>query len=165
MNTVYTELLKQLEWKSDNFLIFQKLRLSVSDRVGNFFLLYIDLLIENMSLMLVADNTSESDKIVACSLKTLMIKITLQFRKHNAMIAAEFFFWGGGGGQPWFTSLTWSNTSHLRKVQSKNLGKEVYYFKRYLFHFMKVLLSCQGYIFFSLQICRWQRLKYNKMQF
>ena len=98
MNTVYTELLKQLEWKSDNFLIFQKLRLSVSDRVGNFFLLYIDLLIENMSLMLVADNTSESDKIVACSLKTLMIKITLQFRKHNAMIAAEFFFWGGGVG-------------------------------------------------------------------
>ena len=43
--------------------------------------------------MLVADNTSESDKIVACSLKTLMIKITLQFRKHNAMIATEFF-WG-----------------------------------------------------------------------
>ena len=87
-----------------------------------------------MSLMLVADNTSESDKIVACSLKTLMIKITLQFRKHNAMIATEFFFLGGGGGggQPWFTSLTWSNTSHLRKVQSKNLGKEVYYFKRYL---------------------------------
>ena len=48
--------------------------------------------------MLVADNTSESDKIVACSLKTLMIKITLQFRKHNAMIATEFFFFGGGGG-------------------------------------------------------------------
>ena len=47
--------------------------------------------------MLVADNTSESDKIVACSLKTLMIKITLQFRKHNAMIATEFF-WGGGRG-------------------------------------------------------------------
>ena len=104
-----------------------------------------------MSLMLVADNTSESDKIVACSLKTLMIKITLQFRKHNAMIATEFFLGGGGdGGQPWFTSLTWSNTSHLRKVQSKNLGKEVYYFKRYLFHFMEVFLSCQGYIFFSL---------------
>lgn len=65
---------------------------------GIFFLLYIDLLIENMSLMLVADNTSESDKIVACRLKTLMIKITLQFRKHNAMIATELFvFWGGGG--------------------------------------------------------------------
>ena len=48
--------------------------------------------------MLVADNTSESDKIVACSLKTLMIKITLQFRKHNAMIATEFFFLEGGGG-------------------------------------------------------------------
>ena len=131
---------------------------------GSFFPLYIDLLIENMSLIMVADNTSESDKIVACGLKTLMIKITLQFRKHNAMIATEFF-WGGGWGQPWFTSLTWSNTSHLRKVQSKNLGKEFDYFKRYLFHFMKVLLSCQGYIFFSLQICRWQRLKYNKMQF
>ena len=51
-----------------------------------------------MSLMLVADNTSESDKIVACSFKTLMIKITLQFRKHNAMIATEFFFGGGGWG-------------------------------------------------------------------
>ena len=48
--------------------------------------------------MLVADNTSESDKIVACSLKTLMLKITLQFRKHNAMIATEFFLGGGGGG-------------------------------------------------------------------
>lgn len=95
-----------------------------------------------MSLILVADNTSESDKIVACSLKTLMIKITLQFRKHNAMIATDFFFLVGGLEQPWFTSLTWSNTSHLRKVLSKNLGKEVYYFKRYLFHFMEVLLSC-----------------------
>ena len=50
-----------------------------------------------MSLMLVADNTSESDKIVACSLKTLMIKITLQFRKHNAKIATDFFFGGGVG--------------------------------------------------------------------
>ena len=49
-----------------------------------------------MSLIMVADNTSESDKIVACGLKTLMIKITLQFRKHNAMIATEFL--GGGVG-------------------------------------------------------------------
>ena len=53
--------------------------------------------------MLVADNTSESDKIVACSLKTLMIKITLQFRKHNAMIATEFFL--GGGGRGWGAAL------------------------------------------------------------
>ena len=37
------------------------------------------------------------DKIVACSLKTLMIKITVQFQKHNAMIATENFFSGGGG--------------------------------------------------------------------
>ena len=65
---------------------------------GSFFPLYIDLLIENMSLIMVADNTSESDKIVACGLKTLMIKITLQFRKHNAMIATEFFFGGGEVG-------------------------------------------------------------------
>ena len=50
-----------------------------------------------MSLIMVADNTSESDKIVACGLKTLMIKITLQFRKHNAMIATEFFLGGGVG--------------------------------------------------------------------
>ena len=64
---------------------------------GSFFPLYIDLLIENMSLIMVADNTSESDKIVACGLKTLMIKITLQFRKHNAMIATEFFLGGGVG--------------------------------------------------------------------
>ena len=54
--------------------------------------------------MLVADNTSESDKIVACSLKTLVIKITLQFRKHNAMIATEFF-WRGGGGRGWGAAL------------------------------------------------------------
>ena len=51
MNTVYTELLKKLVWKSDNYLIFQKLYLIVSDRVRDFFFLpYIDLLIENMSL-------------------------------------------------------------------------------------------------------------------
>ena len=89
MNTVYTELLKKLVWKSDNYLIFHKLYLIVSDRVRDFFFSSIHWFTHWKYVL---------DKIVACSLKTLMIKITVQFQKHNAMIATENFFSGGGGG-------------------------------------------------------------------